>query len=116
MDKNIRNIPNLNIASMNQDLLGYGSVSRVLRKDNLSSNFNMTNFNSANMNWADKKCLSKVLSTNLTLPNNATAFFSNSSDWFFFNYDRVSRFVGLETPAMLKGREELTPDYIFNTY
>jgi hypothetical protein len=24
--------------------------------------------------------------------------------------------VGLETPAMLKGREELTPDYIFNTY
>jgi len=101
---------------MNQDFLGYLNTSKLLKTLDVSSNFNMSNFINANLNWLDKKFYFKASSTNLTLPSNTTSFFSNSVNWFSYNNDRVSSFTKLDTAPVLRGREELSPGYIFNSY
>jgi hypothetical protein len=63
----------------------------------------------------------------LLMVNKVTSFGSMSSksrapiqstnpSWVGMSYDRVNEFSSSETPDILRGKEDMAPDYLFNTY
>jgi hypothetical protein len=41
---------------------------------------------------------------------------STNPAWSGLSYDRVNAFSSSETPDILRGKEDMAPDYLFNTY
>jgi hypothetical protein len=60
--------------------------------------------------------MSKFLGSALTLPNAHPPIYSNNPSWHNVGYDRVTSNSSSETPAILSGKEELAPEYLFSPY
>ena len=115
-EKNLRDAPNFSFSNLSNDFLGSGAASKVVTGGASSLSFALNTFSSSALNWPGQESTKNVLSSGLTLPHNSSPLFSNSTNWFPFNYDRAQKFVGLESPALLKGKEDLTPAHVFTSY
>jgi hypothetical protein len=60
--------------------------------------------------------LKKIVENNLVFANNHTPTHSNSPSWDIFGYNRLDKNVIGETPAVLGGKEEFAPEYLFSSY
>jgi hypothetical protein len=116
LEKNLRHTPNLSFSDVNTDLSGTKAAASTVLGMNSSLNHLLQAFTSSHLNWAGATNIYNALSTGLTLPHNSSPFFSNSSGWFAFNFDRSQKFINLEIPNLFKGKEESTPSHVFNSY
>lgn len=116
LEKNLRHTPNLSFGDVNTDLSGTKAAASAVLGLSSSLNHPMKAFTSSHLNWAGEANVYSTLSTGLTLPHNSSPIFSNSSNWFAFNFDRSQKFTNLEIPNLFKGKEDSTPTHVFNSY
>ena len=115
-DKNLRSTVNapLNNSDIN---LGYTSNQNSMYGSILSLNSNSyTTYTNSLNNWVDTNVLNSKSSYNLTLPLQHSPIYSNNPAWDGISYDKSSSFLSNDTPDILRGKEELAPSFIFNTY
>jgi len=58
----------------------------------------------------------KLLLSNTTSSLNRNPIQSTTPVWDSLSYDRVNTFSSSDTPELLRGKEDMAPDYLFNTY
>jgi hypothetical protein len=63
------------------------------------------------MSVSDKIINNKLVSNNLHNP-----IYSNNPNWSNISYDKTDKNSSSETPDIMRGKEELAPSHIFNTY
>jgi heme/copper-type cytochrome/quinol oxidase subunit 2 len=115
-DKNTRYTAN-NSASYAYSDLTYGTSSGQVLNNNISLGNNLHKNYSVSLNdWGSSSYISKLLTTNLTLTPNHNPIYSNNPTWDTVYVDKADKNLGTETPNIFRGKEELAPDYIFNTY
>jgi len=115
-EKNLRDTPNLSLSNLDVDFSSSASVSKTITGGDLAVGSSLQAFSSSALNWAGQDSVRNVLSSGLTLPHNSSPLLSNSSSYFSFNYDRAQKLVSLEAPTLLKGKEDLTPAHVFQSY
>jgi hypothetical protein len=115
-DKNLRGTVN---GPLNTTNLNFNHVSNVGYADRLNSTMGnglSHNYHNSEFNWGDQLVLKKIVENNLVFANNHTPTHSNSPSWDIFGYNRLDKNVIGETPAVLGGKEEFAPEYLFSSY
>jgi hypothetical protein len=60
--------------------------------------------------------IKKTMSTNITYPLNQSPVNSSNIFWRNLSFNRKSPGLLSDTPSILRGKEELAPEYMFSSY
>jgi hypothetical protein len=108
-EKNTRLVANKTAASITNDLAGNDKLRKVA-PDAYSA------YLGSSMNWVDLGLLRKITTSTLSSSTNRNPLSTTNTTFKNLSYDRVNQFSSSETPEILRGKEEMAPDYLFNTY
>jgi hypothetical protein len=113
-EKNSRNLANQKLRNFNQNLNNHSDLGF---NHNALSNSNHYGLYLSNINnWDNLTGLNKVISTNTSSSLNRSPIQSTNPKWPDLSYDRATFFSPSDVPEILRGKEDMAPDYLFNTY
>ena len=113
-EKNNRSIANQKLRTITQNFSTYSNIeSHVNLAKNLDKHSLYLNTYSS---WNSSPNLQKLLSTTLTTLPIRSGVMSTSPYWDTLDYDRASDLTSSETPDILRGKEDMAPDYLFSSY
>ena len=115
-DKNLRNTLSRGVSSTNTDFDPMSNVSNLISSNNsLKANL-YTNYDKSLNNWSNSNIVNKILSTNTTFSSTYNPVSSTSTSWNTLSYDKLNSYVDGDVPSIMRGKEEVAPEYLFNTY
>jgi hypothetical protein len=115
-EKDSRNIPNLNFLDVANNLTTHTRMVESTYTQVSPSGPFLVDYKISNSGQLSPDLLSLFLNLSLTTPNStppitATSFYHSSLD-----YDRILRNSGREASELLSGKEDVSPEYMFQTY
>jgi hypothetical protein len=113
-EKNNRSTANQKLRTITQN---FNTFSNVELNKTLSSNSNQYNVYLQGLNnWNNISSTQKLLSTSTMSSLTRNPIQTTNPAWNELGYDRTTAFSSSETPDILRGKEDMAPDYLFNTY
>lgn len=76
----------------------------------------MLHFFKEKANLSNVKTIESSLKSHRMFTSTYNPLSSQSTLWDSFKFDKLSKYSGDDTPALLRGKEDVTPEYIFDTY
>ena len=115
-DKNLRSTLSRGTSSTNREFDTQTNTLNLVNSNlNLSSN-NYTNFSQSVNKWNNPNVVKKILNTDTTFSSTYNPMSSSSTLWNSLSYDKLSSYVDGDVPSIMRGKEEVAPEYLFNTY
>jgi hypothetical protein len=71
--------------------------------------------NSSNK-WSNNDVLTKILDNKTFFATSYNPVSSISPFWNNISYDKIDNYSTLDTPSIMRSKEEVSPEYLFNTY
>jgi hypothetical protein len=113
-EKNNRSIANQKLRTITQNfntsnnIESYNAFTKGLDKHSIYHNIHSLSNSPLN--------IQQFLSTNLASLPTRNGISSTTPYWDTLDYDRSSAFNSSDTPDILRGKEDMAPDYLFNSY
>ena len=115
-DKNTRLTLNKNLSSTNLEFGTQPNTTNLIN-NTLSMNHNNNDvFSSSSNKWANKDVLNKLLNNKTSFSTSYNPVSSTSHFWNNLSYDKIDKYSTLDTPSIMRSKEEVSPEYLFNTY
>jgi hypothetical protein len=115
-DKNLRNTLARGISSTNMDFDARSNTSSLIMSNNSLKTNVYSNYTKSLNNWSNSSVLNKILSTNTTFSTTYNPVSSTNNLWNILSYDKLNNYVEGDVPSIMRGKEEVAPEYLFNTY
>ena len=115
-DKNLRSTINKNVSSTNREFDHQTNTVSLLNSNMAIGSSSYDNFSKASNNWTNPNVLKKTLSTNTTFSSTYNPMSSTSGLWNSLSYDKLNAYAEGDVPSIMRGKEEVAPEYLFNTY
>jgi len=115
-DKNLRTAVNSSLLGIDTNFSSNASVPAFLIKSNQTQNTYYNYFKNCYTSKINKDLVTKTLSTDATLSPNYNPLTSSTLEWNTLSYDKLNKYATRDIPSILGGKEEISPEYLFNTY
>ena len=115
-DKNVRNTINKSTSSTNREFDHQTNTVSLLNSNMTTGSSSFDNFSKSSNNWANPNIINKTLSTNTTFSTTYNPMSSSSGLWNNLSYDKLNNYADGDVPSIMRGKEEVAPEYLFNTY
>jgi heme/copper-type cytochrome/quinol oxidase subunit 2 len=115
-DKNLRSVVNKNLSGTNVDFTTQTNVSAFLTKNDKIQSSSYNFFKTSNSSWINQDLIKKSFSTNTTLSSTYNPLTSSNPEWNTLSYDKLNKYTHNDVPSILRGKEEVAPEFLFNTY
>ena len=115
-DKNLRSTVNRGLSTTNRDFDPQTNTYALINSNQNLNSSNYSNFTKSNSNWINPELLKKTITTNTTFSSTYNPTSSAHNGWNNLNYDKLNKYVDGDVPSILRGKEEVAPEYLFNTY
>jgi hypothetical protein len=112
----LRNTLNRGVSLTNIDFDPKSNVSTIISSNNFLKTSLYTNYNKSLNNWSNSNIVNKMLSTNTTFTSTYNPVPSTSNLWNTLSYDKLNNYIESDVPNIMRGKEEVAPEYLFNTY
>lgn len=115
-DKNLRTSVNYNLNATSREFDSVTNLTSFFYSTlNMDTN-TYTNFNNASSYWVNANVMSNIVNTNTTITSTYNPVASSSKYWNTLSYDKLNKYSTNDVPSIMRGKEELAPEYLFNTY
>ena len=115
-DKNLRNTLTRGVSATNIDFDSVSNISSLISSNNSLEANTYVNYNRSLNNWNNYNTLNRILSTNTTFATTYNPVSSTNNLWGALSYDKLNGYADGDVPGIMRGKEEVAPEYLFNTY
>jgi hypothetical protein len=107
---------NRGVSSTNRDFDPSSNIASFIKQNNSLISNTSTNYRNSLGNWTNPNVTNKILNTNTTFSSTYNPVASTSNLWTNLSYDKLNSYSSGDVPTIMRGKEEVAPEYLFNTY